>query len=470
MKKRAVILSALLIAAAAGMAVWLLVFHSAPHVSGPLSHEVYVWQRAWTEPVRNAVAQHATNFSEVCVLKAEVSWKDKKPQVVRVSPDYATLARTQRPIGIALRIGPYPGPFAGAPGNFGLRGQAKRDPALALASQEPTNSKAPSPLRSAGAVQDATGEAITRFLCDLAASLVTEARSNHVNLSELQIDFDCAESKLAGYRVWVEEIQQRVAPLPVTITALPSWLNSRAFKRLAAVATNYVLQVHSVTRPRSFDAPFTLCDPRAAQRAVERAGRIGVPFRVALPTYGYLLAFDGGGKFIGLSAEGARPNWPTNAQLREVSSDPLELAALVQNWTARRPAAMRGVIWYRLPTIVDNFNWRWPTLGAIVAARVPREVLRVHTRRVESGLVEISLANEGELDISSRLAVEVRWSDARLVAGDSLRDFELAESGASAARFQTRSQPGRLRAGETLVLGWLRFNRDCEVQCELKKL
>ena len=330
--------------------------------------------------------------------------------------------------------------------------------------------KASSSLRSADAVQDATGEAITRFLCDLAASLVAEARSNHVNLSELQIDFDCAESKLAGYRVWVEEIQQRVAPLPVTITALPSWLNSRAFKRLAAVATNYVLQVHSVTRPRSFDAPFTLCDPRAAQRAVERAGRIGVPFRVALPTYGYLLAFDGGGKFIGLSAEGARPNWPTNAQLREVSSDPLELAALVQNWTARRPAAMRGVIWYRLPTIVDNFNWRWPTLGAIVAARVPREVLRVHTRRVESGLVEISLANEGELDISSRLAVEVRWSDARLVAGDSLRDFELAEAGVSAARFQTQSQPGRIRAGETLTLGWLRFNRDCEVQCDIKKL
>ena len=471
MQKRAIILSALLIAAVAGLAVWWLVVHSAPHVSGPLSHEVYVWQRSWTEPVRNAVAQHATYFSEICVLKAEVSWKDKKPQVVRVSPHYATLARTQRPIGIALRIGPYAGPFV-APADFGLRGQSRpsgSDPALVAISQT-SDTKAPSPLRSAGAAQDASGEAITLFLCDLAASLVAEARSNHISLTELQIDFDCAESELAGYRVWVEAIQQRVAPLPVTITALPSWLDSRAFKQLAIVATNYVLQLHSVERPRHFEAPFTLCDPRAAQRAVESAGRIGVPFRVALPTYGYVLAFDVGGKFLGLSAEGSRPNWPTNAQLREVHSDPLKLAALVQHWTARRPAAVRGVIWYRLPTIVDNFNWRWPTLGAIVAARVPREVLRVHTRRVESGLVEISLANEGELDISSRLAVEVRWSNAHLVAGDSLRDFELAESGASAARFQTRSQPGRIRAGETLVLGWLRFNRDCEVRCELKKL
>ena len=149
---------------------------------------------------------------------------------------------------------------------------------------------------------------------------------------------------------------------------------------------------------------------------------------------------------------------------------PRELAGLVQKWTARRPAAMRGVIWYRLPVIVDNFNWRWPTLGAILNSRVPREVLRVSARRVESGLVEINLANEGELDISSRLAVEVRWSKARLVAGDALRDFELADRNVSASRLQTKSQPCHIRAGESLVLGWLRYDRDCEVQCELRKL
>jgi hypothetical protein len=494
-KKRIVILSVLLVAALLGVAAVLIWLRSAPRVSGPVRHEVYVWQRAWTQPVREAVAQHATDFAEVVALKAEISWKDKQPQLTRANVDYATLAATKRPVGIALRIGPYSGPFtplpvqgapasgtassdtsprpsAGAetgapPGDFGLRGQAQRDPAFAPAPAEATNSKAPSPLRSAGADQDA---ALTESLCDVAARIVNEARTNGVALAELQVDFDCAESKLDGYRVWVEAMQQRVAPLPVTITALPSWLDSRAFKRLASVATNYVLQVHSVARPRSFDAPFTLCDPRAASRAVERAGRIGIPFRVALPTYGYTLAFDAGGKFLGLSAEGPRPNWPTNAQLREVYSDPIELASLVQQWTASRPAALRGVIWYRLPTIVDNFNWRWPTLGAILAARVPQEQFRVNTRRVESGLVEISLANEGELDISSRLAVEVRWSSARLVAGDALRDFELADRSLSAARFQTRSQPGRIRAGETLVLGWLRFDRDCEVRCELKKL
>ena len=163
MKNRAVILSALLIVGVAAISVWLFVFRSAPHVSGPLKHEAYVWQRAWTGPVRSAVAEHGTNFANLVVLKAEVSWKDGEPQVTRVSPHYATLAgffaeknpangRVDLPvgrdaqqrvptIGIALRIGPYAGPF--------------------------------------------TNDAITTFLSNLAASLVAEARTNHLDLSEL---------------------------------------------------------------------------------------------------------------------------------------------------------------------------------------------------------------------------------------------------------------------------------------------
>jgi len=321
-KKRISILSALFIVAVAAGG-WVFFFWLAPRTSGLLRQDVYVWQRAWTQPVRDAVSQHATNFAEIAVLKAEISWNtNRQPQLTRVAVDYDALAKARRPIGIALRIGTYTGPF--------------------------------------------TYDTIASFITDTASRIVTEARTNGVSLAELQIDFDCAESKLDGYRVWVEAIQRRVAPLPVTITALPSWLDSRAFKRLVAVTTNYVLQVHSVERPKSFAAPFTLCDPRAARRAMERAGRIGVPFRVALPTYGYTLAYNSDGKFISLSAEGPRPNWPTNAQLRLIESDAQELAELVRGWTASRPTALRGVIWYRLPVATDQHNWSWPTLQRVM--------------------------------------------------------------------------------------------------------
>jgi hypothetical protein len=394
--------------------------------AGSLPHQVYVWQRSWTLPVRQAVAEHATNFSETTVLLAEVSWKNKIPEVMRVAVDFPALVKTHRPVGLVLRVGPF-----------------------------------------AGALSE--NKMAVNFLAELAAALVAEARTNQAEPVELQIDFDCAESKLEDYRLWLGVVQKRIAPLPVTITALPSWLNSPAFTRLAATSTNYILQVHSLAKPTDISAPSTLCDPIAAKRAVMRAGEIGVPFRVALPTYTYIVAFNSAGKFIGLSAEAPRANWPDGTQLREMAADPLAMSSLVQTWNTNRPPAMRGIIWYRLPVATDNLNWRWPTLAAIVAARVPPESFRATARRVEPGLVEISLENTGELDISSRLTVEARWSDARLVAGDGLRGFELAEQNVSAARFQNQSSQFRLPAGEKIIIGWLRFDQDREVQLEVKK-
>jgi hypothetical protein len=391
-----------------------------------LPHQVYVWQRAWGEPVRDAVRAHATNFSETAVLLAEVSWKDHTPQIVRVGVDWRTLASLRRPVGLVLRVGPFKGALS-------------------------------------------TDAAAVKLLADLAASLVAEAQNNHVQPAELQIDFDCAESKLDDYLAWLQVVQRRVAPVPAAITALPSWLESPAFTRLAAAATNYVLQVHSLDKPRDIREPFALCDPAVAWRAAARAGGLGVPFRVALPTYTYLAAFNRDGKCVGLSAEAPRAPWPEGTQLREMGASPLAMSALVQGWATNRPASLRAVLWYRLPVAVDNLNWRWPTLAAIVAGRETREAVQAVARRVETGLVEISLVNQGELDISSRLAVEARWSDARLVAGDGLRGFELAEQDASAARFQIQQASFRLPAGEKQLIGWLRFDQDREVQLEIKK-
>ena len=395
----------------------------------PLPQEAYIWQRSWTAPVVEAVTNHGDAFSNLVVLRGEVTWHSAKPELIPVRPDYAALAATHQPIGIAVRVGAFPGPFS-------------------------------------------TDDQTTAFLSRLATTLIAEAKTNHLTLSEFQIDFDCAASKLDGYRVWVQALRKAIAPTPLTITALPSWLKEPAFKPLAGATDGYVLQVHSLERPKDINAPFTLCDPEAARRAVEQAGKIGAPFRVALPTYGYLLAFDKSGRFVGLSAEGPNKSWPAGVQVRDVHADPLEMAQLVQFWTTNRPSAMRGIIWYRLPTIVDNFNWQWPTLGAIVASRLPRESLRSEARQVEKGLVEINLVNDGELDLSSRLVVEVRWSrvgGARLVAADGLHGFNLLDAGTSPIIFQNQSQLGRIAAGEKQTIGWLRFDRECEVQIEIKK-
>jgi hypothetical protein len=391
-----------------------------------LPQQAYVWQRAWNQPVRDALAQHSADFEGIVVLAAEVSWRDKAPRVVRVPLDYAALAGAKCPVGLALRAGPWPGPFS-------------------------------------------PDDSVAAFLTSLAAGLIAEARGKGLTPRELQIDFDCAESKLDGYRLWIEAIRRKIAPMPLTITALPSWLSQPSFPPLAAAADGYVLQVHSLERPADIHAPFSLCDPAAAQRAVERAGEIGAPFRVALPTYGYVIAFDAAGQFAGLSAEGPDRSWPEGAQLREARTDPVAMAQLVRTWNTSHPAAMRGIIWYRLPVAEEVLNLRWPTLAAIMAGRSPRENARVESRRVEAGLVEISLANRGELDLSSRLAIEVRWQNARLVAGDGLHGFDLVDGGPSALRFQAKAQTFRLPAGEKEVIGWLRLSAEREVQTEIIK-
>jgi hypothetical protein len=392
--------------------------------AAPLPQDVYVWQRAWNESVREAVARHAPNFQSIVALGAEVTWKDREPRVTRVAVSYDSLRAAGRPVGLALRIGPSAGPF-----------------------------------RS----NDAVAVALNR----LARSLITEATTNGVSLAELQLDFDCAESKLEGYRAWVESIRRQIAPVPLVITALPSWLKQPAFAKLVAAGDGYILQVHSVDRPKGFNAPFSLCDPAAARRYVQQAGKLGVPFRVALPTYGYYVAYDAEDKFIGLAADGPSIEWPRGTRIREVRSDAVAMARLVAFWNTNHPPSLRGVIWYRLSISQDTLNWRFPTLGVVMSGRVPQADLKVESRSPEPELVEVILHNDGTADFQNEFSVRARVHSARVVAGDSLGGFDFGKQANGDVLFQMRELV--LRAGERRKIGWLRTNKKAEVELEVGK-
>lgn len=389
--------------------------------AGTLQHDAYVWQRVWTPQVVDAVSQHGTNFTALSVLRAEVTWRSGRPVTTRVPLNFDTLRASGCQVGLAMRIGPFGGPFV---------------------------------------ADDERG----RFLAQLAQSLLAESRTNRLSVSELQIDFDCPASKLDGYRAWVEALRKAIEPTPLTITTLPSWLKQAAFKRLVAATDGYVLQVHSLERPKSAIASFSLCDPELAKQAVERAARLGVPFRVALPTYGYVLAFDPAGDFIGLSAEGPARNWPTASILREVRAQPEAIARFVREWTGDRPNALRGVIWYRLPVAGDRLNWSWPTLASVMAGKAPAAKLRHQLRNPQPGLAEIDLHNEGDGDYEGAIQLKARWSGARLIASDGWQGVETIEGGPEALRFETRKL--RLPAGESRSIGWLRLDKEVEVRIE----
>ena len=84
--------------------VWAVRAAAQSSTNSLLPHDAYVWQRAWTSEVRDAVTQYASSFSNLVVLAAEVSWKQGQPEVVRVPVDYAVLRSTPARVGLALRI------------------------------------------------------------------------------------------------------------------------------------------------------------------------------------------------------------------------------------------------------------------------------------------------------------------------------------------------------------------------------
>lgn len=392
---------------------------SGPRATLPLSQDVYIWQRAWTEPVQAAVRQHAGAFAGLTLLGAQMSWDRTtsvgSPRIARIAIDWPTIRAANRPIAVAIRVNEYHGAYL-------------------------TPSHA------------AAGQAIA----DLATSLIAEARQQGVNLTEIQIDFDAAESKLEAYGAWVAAISARTSPIPVGITVLPSWLDSSGFESLARAtgAAGYVLQVHSFEKPTRSEK-MTLCDPAAARAAVEKAGKIGVSFRVALPTYGYFVAFDDNEKYIGLSAEGRQANWPATAALREVSAQPAELADLIAMWSKDRPAAMTGVIWYRLPTDADNLNWRWPTLAAVMHGRAPAGQIQTIVSTDEPHIRRVELLNTGEGEAVLSTAITAS-SASGIESADGLGPFSVTLT-ADQARFTPTAPNTRLQPGQRLSIGWLRL-------------
>ena len=192
----------------------------------PLVHEAYVWQRAWTAPVRDAVAEAPRELSGLRVLALEIA-ADGTASWPAVAID--ALRASRRPITAVVRIDG------------------------------------------------------SRPIADLSlAPVVTKLaawRDAGVDVAGVEIDHDCATAALADYAAWLRGARVP-APLRWSITALPTWTESAELARVIAAVDESVVQVHAIRAPVVFE-------PRQARRWVEAfaAATAGRPFRVAVPTY-----------------------------------------------------------------------------------------------------------------------------------------------------------------------------------------
>lgn len=301
--------------------------------SEPLRHEAYVWQREWTDAVREAVRGSRGPFSGLRVQGLAVERK----AIVPLGVDAAALQGQS--VIVVARI------EDGASVGVG-------DPAVA--------------------------EALL--------AKVRGLRAGGVTVRGVEIDHDCPTSKLTRYAADLRALRRQLGDLPLSITALPTWTTDPT--GLAAVrrqADHSVLQLHAVDDARRLE--HTLFD---ADLAVARAHRYtgGGPFWVALPAYH--VALDEAGRIA------AEDPTTTAGLLRELTTDPHEVARALGSLTARRPPGLNGVVWFRLPTEDDRRAWSRATLTAVIAGAPlePSLDVKVHANADDPELFDVVAVNE----------------------------------------------------------------------------
>ena len=80
--------------------------------------------------------------------------------------------------------------------------------------------------------------------------LLARWRAGGVDVAGIEIDHDCATAALDDYASWLRELRDAMPrDLKLSVTALPSWLESPALDQVLGAVDDSVLQVHAVQRP-----------------------------------------------------------------------------------------------------------------------------------------------------------------------------------------------------------------------------
>jgi hypothetical protein len=277
----------------------------------PLTHDAYVWQRQWTPALRDALFQSTDLVRDWRVLVAQA---DRDGAFHRFPVDREALARSGRPVVLVVR----------------LDGRLARFDARALTEGVLSVTAGWPPAQVAG----------------------------------VEIDYDCPTSRLPDYTAFLAALRPGLHNVPLSITALPTWIGSRDLDALLAVPDEAVLQVHAVQAPQA-----GLFNPAIARRWVDEfATRTRQPFRVALPTYGSRVSWNADGSLLAVESE--RAALAPGATSSELYASPATLLTFVRDLDAHRPHGLAGVVWFRLPTVEDSRAWSLATWRGVILGQL----------------------------------------------------------------------------------------------------
>ena len=359
----------------------------------PLDQQLYIWQRQWTPAHESALRDSHNDFSTLRVLALQAfpnaGWS-------RARIDARLLKADGRALIAVIR----------------LDGQLK------------------------SLDQDQVTAQILQVLADWQAQGLT--------LSGVEIDHDAGNARLPAYAEFLKQLRSALPKeIPLSITALPAWLDSAQLPTLLQTVDSSVLQVHAVSDPRRglFDSVQALKWAKAWARITDK------PFYLALPAYGVaLLPDDGGAPVVESEVQLER-----GGERQELLADPLQLSQLGKTLREDPPTHLDGLIWFRLPLANDRRAWSLTTLRAV--ARGDQLVSQLGVTFSENdGLYDIKLDNPGNLD--SAWPAQITLKAQSCEGADALAGYAL-QQGPDLLTF-TRLRDGRLPAGGQRAIGWAR--------------
>lgn len=376
-----------------GWLLLLLIMASGCQPPPALDQQLYIWQRQWRPSHGPALAASRQDFSTLRLLALhyhpQAGWAETRP-------DLALLAADGRPLVAVVRL----------------------DGALTSSSHQQLQARV--------------------------LPLLARWQQAGVNLRGLELDHDCGLSQLPAYRQLLSDLRPALpATLTLSLTALPSWLESPELPALLASVDHSVLQLHSVDHPEQ-----GLFDRQRARSWVERWSAVSPrPYYLALPAYGQALIASGDGpplveSEVALAAAGPR---------RELQVSPQTMADFIGELQADPPPGLAGLLWFRLPLADDRRSWPMATLLAVVRGQplAGQPQLTIHQ---QGNLAELSLTNSGNAPLALPMTLTVTATGC--IAADGLRHYRTQISGAQ-LQLQRRVD-GELAAGQQLPLGWAR--------------
>jgi hypothetical protein len=361
--------------------------------SAKLDHQAYIWQRQWTPAVSAAIDHVKPDLSGLRVLALQFDpirgWTS--PSAIHFT------AFRDVPVVLVVRLEQLP----------------------------------------AG---DGQGETLNQLM-----ALLSRWRAGTSEVRGLEIDFDSATSQLARYAEFLMELRARMPKgYPLSITVLPTWIESKAFPALAQSVDLLVLQVHAIQRP-----PAPLFEPNHAWQWIARLQRATEkPFLLALPTYGSRVHFDVDHSIIAVESEQKLGSLGAAGTSEQYAAAPV-LFAFVRELEDRAPAGLTGVAWFRLPTTRDQRAWSAQTLLAVIRGTPLESKVQSELRQSAADSFDVLLHNTGNMD--GELPHRVRLH-AECRAGDGARTFEFDLQ----AKHFLRSSAASLPAGRRIVVGWVR--------------